>query len=66
MVHRSNGAAAKDARDKFRKEECASNMGRRRSASTRGAQIMWSMEEYVSNMGQRSNDAAAKDAPNAL
>jgi len=60
-----NDAAAKDARIKCTKVECALGMGhntRRNYAAVKDAQIMSSTEECAEGTGQRRNYAALKDA----
>jgi len=55
MVRRSNYAALKDAQTKSSVEECASNMGQRRSnAAAKGALAMLSEEEYVEGTGHNA------------
>ena len=65
MVHRSNGAAAKDAEIRSSREEYASNMEHRSNlAASKDAQIKLEREECASSMGQKlnnANNAAAKD-----
>ena len=63
MEQRPNYAAEKDAQIKLSNKECASSMGRRRSANdvaTKDVQIKPEKEEYASGMGQKGNDAAGK------
>ena len=53
MGQRSNDAAMKDAKIKFREVECALGTEERHNAELRGAQIKFRVEECARSMGQR-------------